>query len=135
MRAGLFGEEAVEGFYGGEFVIFDVEDGGELGDVGGVANFFGEGGEFEFAAGVADGDEAADEFADAGGVDVVDVGEVENNFLFVGGDELADGVAGLAGFVAESDASVEVDDGDVADFASGDGHGNSGFGFRLRGEW
>ena len=23
----LFGEEVVEGFYGGEFVVFDVEDG------------------------------------------------------------------------------------------------------------
>jgi len=44
-------------------------------------DFFGEGEEFEFAAGVADGGEAADEFADAGGVDVVDVGEVENDFL------------------------------------------------------
>jgi len=28
------------------------------------------------------------------------VGEVENDFLFVGGDELADGVAEQAGFVA-----------------------------------
>lgn len=130
---GLFGEEVVEGFYGGEFVVFDVEDGVELGDVEDVVDFFGEGEEFEFAAGVADGGEAADEFADAGGVDVVDVGEVENDFLFVGGDELADGVAEQAGFVAESDASVDVDDGDVADFARGEVHGNSGFG--LRGEW
>jgi hypothetical protein len=102
----LLGEEVVEGFYGGEFVVFDVEDGVELGDVEDVLNFLGEAEEFEFAAGVADSGEAADQFADAGGVDVIDVGEVENNFFLAGGDEFADGVAKVSGFVAESDASV-----------------------------
>jgi len=121
-QASLLGEEVVEGFYGGEFVVFDVEDGVELGDVEDVVDFFGEGEEFEFAAGVADGGEAADQFADAGGVDVIDGGEVEDDFLLVFGDEAADGVAELAGFVAEGDASGDVDDGDVADFAGGDGH-------------
>jgi hypothetical protein len=38
----LFGEEVVEGFYGGEFVFFYVEDGVELGDVEDVLDFFGE---------------------------------------------------------------------------------------------
>ncbi len=38
----LFGEEVVEGFYGGEFVVFDVEDGVELGDLDDVVDFFGE---------------------------------------------------------------------------------------------
>jgi len=52
------------------------------------------------------------------------VREVENNFFLAGSDELADGVAELAGFVAESDAAAEIDDDDVADFASGDGHGH-----------
>jgi hypothetical protein len=56
----LLGEEVVEGFYGGEFVVFYVEDGVELGDVEDVLNFFGEAEEFEFAAGVADGGEAGD---------------------------------------------------------------------------
>src|SRR5882757_1588778 len=118
-----FGEEVVEGFYGGEFVIFDVEDGVELGDVEDVLNFLGKAEEFEFAAGVADGSEAADQFSDAGRVDVIDVGEVEDDFFLAFGGELADGVAELSDFVAESDASVDVDDGYVADFARGDGHG------------
>jgi hypothetical protein len=121
-RAELLGEEVVEGFYGAELVVFDIEDGVELGDVEDVVDFFGEGEELEFAAGVADGGEAADEFADAGGVDVIDAGEVENDFLFVGGDELADGVAEFTGFVAEGDAAVEVNDGDVGDFAGSDDH-------------
>ena len=131
----LLGEEVVEGFYGGEFVFFDIEDGVELGDLEDVANFLGEAEEFEFATGVADGGEAADQFADAGGVEVIDVGEIEDNFFLARGDELADGVAELTGFVAESDASVDVKDGDVADFAGGDGHGSSGFGFRASAGW
>ncbi len=38
----LFGEEVVEGFYGGEFVFLYVEDGVELGDVEDVLDFLGE---------------------------------------------------------------------------------------------
>lgn len=122
---GLLGEEVVEGLYGGEFVFFDIEDGVELGDVEDVLNFLGEAEKFELAAGVADGGEAADQFADAGGVDVIDVGEVENDFFLALSDEIADGIAEVASFVAESDAAANVDDGDVADFAGGDvGHGN-----------
>ena len=56
----LLGEEIVEGLHGGEFVVFDVEDGVEFGDVQYVLHFFGEVEQFEFAAGVADGSEAAD---------------------------------------------------------------------------
>src|SRR5580658_8558957 len=73
--AHLLGEEIVEGSYGGEFVVFDVEDGVELGDVEDVLDFLGEVEEFEFAAGVADGGGAADELSDAGAVDVVDAFE------------------------------------------------------------
>ncbi len=125
VRENLFGEEVVEGFYGGEFVVFDVEDGVELGDMEDVLNFFGEAEEFEFAAGVADGGVAADQFSDAGGVDVVDLSKIEDDFFLARIDELVDGVAEFSGFVAERDASVDVDDGDVADFAGGDGHGGS----------
>ena len=42
LRASLFGEEVVEGFYGVEFVVFDVEDGVELGDIEDVLDFLGE---------------------------------------------------------------------------------------------
>jgi hypothetical protein len=122
LLAGLFGEEVVEGFYGGEFVFFDVEDGVELGDLKDVGNLLGEAEEFEFAAGVAHGGEAADEFSDAGRIDVIDVGEVEDDFFLAGRQEFANRVAELAGLIAEGDASVDVNDSDVADFASSDGH-------------
>jgi len=124
----LFGEEVVEGFYGGEFVFFYVEDGVELGDLEDIGNFLGEVEEFEFAAGVAHRGEAADQLANAGGVDVIHLGEVEHDFFLVGSEECANGVAELAGFIAEGDASGDVDDGDVADFAGGDGHMGSASG-------
>ena len=52
------GEEIIEGFHSREFVVFDVEDGIELGDIEDVVNFLGEGEKLEFAAGVADCGEA-----------------------------------------------------------------------------
>jgi hypothetical protein len=116
-HVGLLGEEVVEGFYGGEFVVFDVEDGVELGDVEDVLDFLGEVEKFEFASGVADGGEAADEFTDAGAVDVVDADEVEDDLLFAVGDEGADGVAESADFLTEDDAAGDVEDGDVSYFA------------------
>ena len=124
--AGLLGEEVVEGTHGGEFVVFDVEDGVELGDVEDVVDFLGEVEEFEFAAGVADGGEAADQFSHAGAVDVIDAGEVENDLLLALGDEGADGIAEIADFIPEDDAAVNVEDGDVGNFASVylQGHGS-----------
>src|ERR1700722_15357706 len=56
----LLGEKVIEGFYSGEFILFDIENGVELGDVEDVANFLGEVEKFEFAARVAYGGEAAD---------------------------------------------------------------------------
>lgn len=118
----LFREKVVEGFYRGEFVVLDVEDGVELGDVEHILNLLGEAKEFELATGVADRGVAADQFAYAGGIDVIDVGQIENDFFLAGGDKGADGVAKVFRFVAKGDASVEIDDGDVADFAGSDVH-------------
>src|SRR5580693_3670720 len=124
----LFSEEVVEGFYGGEFVVFDVEDGVELGDLDDVVNFLGQAEEFQFATSAADGCVAADQFAYAGGIDVIDLREIEDDFFLAIDQELADGVAELSGLVAQGDASDNVDDGDVADFADGDGHLDPGLG-------
>jgi hypothetical protein len=113
-----FGEEVVEGSYRGEFVVFDVEDGVELSDVEDVVDFLGEVEEFQFAAGVADGSEAADQLSNPGAVDVIDTDEVEDDLLLALGDEIADGIAEIADFFAEDDATVNVEDGNVSNFAS-----------------
>ena len=125
-RLELLGEEIVEGFYGGEFIVFDVEDGVELGDVEDVVDFFAEAEEFEVSAGVADGGEAADQFSDSGRVDEIDVLQVENDFLFFRGDQFANGIAEALGFIAKGDAAVDVENGDVADFARSDMQAQNG---------
>jgi len=127
----LLGEEVVEGADGGELVVFDVEDGVELGDVEDVLDLLGKVEEFEFSAGVADGGEAADKFADAGAVDVVDALEVEDDFFLALGDEVADGVAEVADFVAEHNASGDVENGDVSNFAGFDGQGHGWYKLTL----
>ena len=122
----LLGEEVVEGLYGFEFVVADIEDGVKLGDVEYVVDLFAEVEEFEFTAGVADGGETADKFADAGAVDVIDVGEVENDFLLAASEQIADGGAEGVGFVAEDDAATDVEQGDMIDFAGGNGQAHDG---------
>jgi hypothetical protein len=116
-----FREEIVEGFDGVEFVVFDVEDGVELGDVEDVVDLFGEIEELELTSRVADGGEAADEFADARAIDIVDAGEIEDDFFFILLDEVADGIAEIVDFVAEDDAALNIEDGDVGYFAGVDG--------------
>lgn len=128
---GLFGEEVVEAFHGVELVVFNVEDGVELGDVQDVVNLLGEVEELEFASRVADGGEAADQLSDTGAVDVVDAGEVEDNLLLSLIDQAADGVAQRVNFVSEHDAAMNVENGDVGDFAGVDGQGHVG----LRQGW
>jgi hypothetical protein len=122
----LFGEEIIEGFYRREFVILDVEYGVELGHVENVVNFLAEAQELEVAARVPHRGEAADQLAHAGGVDVIDVSQVENNFFLALCNQPVDRVPQLPGFIAQSDAPVDIDDGNVADFACGDGHVRSG---------
>ena len=80
-------------------------------------NFLGEIEELEFASGIAHGGKAANELSDAGAVDIVNTGEVEDDLLLARGDESADGIAKIADFVAENDSAMNIKDGDVSDFA------------------
>jgi hypothetical protein len=113
----LLREEVVERSDGGEFVVFDVEDRVELGDVEDVVYFLSQVEELELAAGVADRGKAADEFSYARAVDIVNADQVEDNLLLAVGDEGADGVAEIADLIAEHDAASDVEDDDVSDFA------------------
>ena len=84
-------------------------------------NFLGEVEELEFSAGVADSGEAADEFSDAGAVEVIDVGEVEDDLFLAPRNEGTDFIAESADFGAEDEAAGNVEDGNVIDLAGIDG--------------
>lgn len=100
-----------------ELVIPDIENSVELGDVKDVLDFLTEVEELEFAARVAHGGEAADEFSDTRTVDVIHVGEVEDDFFLAALNQAVDGIAEIANFVAENDTAVNVENGDVGNFA------------------
>lgn len=83
-------------------------------------NFLGEVHEFEFASSIAHGGEGGHELADAGAVDVIDPSEVEEDLFLSLGEEIADGLAERVGFVAQSNAAADVEDGDVIGLAAVD---------------
>jgi hypothetical protein len=114
----LLREEVIEGSYSRELVVFDVEDRVQLGDVKNVVDFLSQVEQFQFAACVTDGREAADELSHSRAIDIVHTGEVENNLFLAVGDKVANGVAEITDFFAQNDAAVNVEDGDVSDFAS-----------------
>src|SRR5271170_5299656 len=82
-----------EGRDGGCFVVLDVEDRVELGDLEQVVDLLGEVQELQLAALVADGGIGADQLADARAVDVVDVAEVQQDKLGALGEQVTGGVA------------------------------------------
>src|SRR5690348_965517 len=108
---------SAEAACGGIFIGKNFEDGEELGDLQKIVNFFGEMEKLQFAAAIGDGGVAADEFADAGAVDVIDVGEVEQDGGAAVVEQLANGFAEQCAAVAEGDFAAHVHDRDAADIA------------------
>jgi hypothetical protein len=120
----LSSEEIVEGLNGVEFVVANVEDGIELGDVQDIPDLLGEVEELEFAARVADRSEAGNQLADAGAVNKIHAGEIKDDLLLILSDEAVNRLAESVEFVAENDTAANVEDGDAADFSSNDLQGH-----------
>src|SRR5579863_5722465 len=103
---------------GGGFVVLHVEDGVELGDLKQVVDLLGEVQEFQFAALILGGVEGADQFADAGAVDIVDVLEIQDDFLGALAQQFAHGVAQNDAAFAERDAPAAVHDCDSIHYST-----------------
>src|SRR5215469_4231016 len=95
------------------FVVLDVEDGVELGDLEQVVNFLGEVEQLELAALVANGSERADQLADSGAVDVGHVAEVEQDFLLAFGNQVFHRFTQDHAAFAQGDATAHIDDGNA----------------------
>ena len=113
----LRGDLACERGDGGGFVVLDVEDGVELGDLEKVVDLLGEIEQLELAAAFLTRGEGADQLADAGAVDVADVSEVQQNVLGALGQRVANGIANRDTAFSEGDASAEIENGDAVDLA------------------
>src|SRR5208337_1204775 len=92
----LFGEEVVERLYRLEFVVADVEDCIQLGDVEHVLDFLRKVEEFKLAARVAHSRVAAYEFPNARAVNVIHPDKIQDDFLLALVDQAVDGIAQLA---------------------------------------
>src|ERR671917_1354945 len=101
-------------------VVEGVEDGQELGDAEQVANLLRQLEELQLPALALDGGEAGDQLADAGGIDVADVGQVEQNLLLVLFDQAAHGAAERDAALPDGDLAVHVEDGHVPGLALAD---------------
>src|SRR5438270_10582060 len=87
-------------------------------------NLLGQIQQLEFATLVAHGGEGADQFADAGAVNVVHLTEVQQNFLVAFGKQVAHLVAQHDAAFAQSDAAAEIDNGNAIDLTSAALHGH-----------
>src|SRR5438477_4816741 len=104
-----------ERFHGGRFVVFHVEDGVQLGDLQQVVDFLGEVEQLKLAALIFDGGIGADQLADAGAVDVIDVAKVQQDFLVALAEQLAHGIAQDYAAFTEGDTAATVDNGHAID--------------------
>ncbi len=102
----------LEAFDSGGFIVLHVEDGVKLGDLEQVVHLLGEVQKFELSTLVLGGGESADQLADAGAVDVVDLRQVQYDFLVSFGKQVAHGVAQGDATLAERDSSAAVHNGD-----------------------
>src|SRR5271157_1314847 len=89
-------------------VVVDVEHGEQAGDLQQVAHVLVQVHQLEFAALVPQGGVVANQLADAGAVDVIDAGEVDENLVVSLAHELLHHVAEFAGTLAEAKLSGEV---------------------------
>src|SRR5579864_3590554 len=92
----------------GGFVVFYVENGIKLSDLQQIVHLFGEIEQLQLAALVLGGSESADQFADAGAVDIIDFGQIQHNLLVALGQQIAHGVAQDDAAFAQRDATAGV---------------------------
>lgn len=107
-RSGRGGCFSTEGLDGGGFVILNVENGVELGDLHQVFDFVGEVHKLEFALLLFDAGVGADQIAKAGTVDVIDIGKIEKNFDVSLADQVADYGTQSGALFAEDDSAAEI---------------------------
>jgi len=111
---------------GAGFVVVDIENGVELGELEDVLDLLGKVEELEAGTLVFGSGVGADEFAKAGAVDVVHVAEVEQDALRALADQVTNGLPQLHTPLAESDSPAKVQDSDSVQFTGSDSkcHGN-----------
>src|SRR2546423_3488250 len=103
----------VEGLYGCCFVVLNIEDGVQLGDLEQVVDFLGQLEQLELAALVADAGKGAHQFSDAGAVNVSYVAQVEQDLVAPLAHQVLDCLAQHHAAFAQGNTTAQVHNGDV----------------------
>src|SRR5580704_13673000 len=114
LRGVLLGERGDSGC----LVVLDVKDGVKLGDLQQVMDLLGQVQQLQLAATVLDGRECADQLADAGAVDVVDVAEIQQNLVGTLCQYIPDRVTDGDAAFAEGDPAAEIQNGNAVHLTS-----------------
>jgi len=96
----------------GALIGLNVEDRKQPRDLDQIVYALGQVDQLQFAARIANGRVGANKFADARAIDVIHIGEIEQNLSSAAIDELANHLAQCGAAFTERDFPTEVDDGD-----------------------
>jgi hypothetical protein len=92
----------------GALVRINVKDSVKLCELQEIVDFFGQVQQFQFAAAALRGGVSADELADAGAVNIVDVSEIEHDSSPIIIKQTADGLAQQGAALSEGNFTAEV---------------------------
>src|SRR3954468_8779226 len=81
-----------ERLYCVRFVVLDIENGVQLGNLQKVVNLFGEIEQLQLSAAIANGGEGTYQLTDPRAVDIGDISEVQQNFLVPLGDHVTNDI-------------------------------------------
>jgi len=104
--------------HSGRFVRLNIENREKPRDLDDVVHALGQIDELQFALRAADGGICAHQFANAGAVDVIHVGQVEQDFPLTDTHEIADHLAKHSAAFAQCDPAAEINDGDITHVAA-----------------
>jgi hypothetical protein len=99
-------------------VVMNIEYGVELGDLQEIADFLIEVQQFHFATLAFDGAVPAHELSEPGAVDVVNPGQIDENFGMPAAELPADEIAQRRAALPQSDPALEVEHGDATGLAA-----------------
>src|SRR6478609_9260660 len=102
-----------EGFNRCSFVVLDIEDRIELGDLQQVVDFLGQVEQLQLAAFAPHGGKRAHQFADPGAVDISNVAQVEQDFFVPFADQVANGVTQYHAAFTQCDAAAHIHNSDA----------------------
>ena len=104
------------------FVIADVKNGIELGNLQDVVDFIVEVEKLQFSILPAHGGKGAHELAKPGTVDVADIAHIEQEFLLAAIQQIGNYVPQCSAFFAQNNAAADIHDNDIAGVSSAGCH-------------